>query len=229
MKDATDITVILDRSGSMDMIKADTIGGFNQSLAEQQKEPGECSLTLIQFDTQNAQEYVCNAVPIADVKPLTELTFVPRAGTPLYDALGQAIVRTGERYAAMPEDQRPEKVLFIIITDGEENSSKEYDRAKVFAMVGEQEKTYGWHFIYIGANQDAMAVGASVGVRAMASMTYAPTPDAIHATYTSLSANVKSARIGARAQMGANLGWTDEQRKRARGSGSGSSNRPKGQ
>jgi hypothetical protein len=215
MKDATDITIVLDRSGSMSSIQSDTIGGFNTFIAEQKAIPGDCAVTLIQFDSQNPQEIIFNAVPIADVPALTAATFTPRASTPLYDAMGQAIVSAGIRFAAMPEDQRPGKVLFIVITDGEENSSHEYSREKVFALVAEQKKTYGWTFVYIGANQDAMKTGPSVGVHVNAAMTYTAAGPQTRSVYTSLSANVGNTRRGPQAAAASNMSWTDDQRRKA--------------
>jgi Mg-chelatase subunit ChlD len=215
MKDATDVTIILDRSGSMEAIKTDTIGGFNTFVEEQKKISGECRLTLVQFDSQAAQEVVFDNVPVANVTPLTVETFKPRANTPLYDAVGQAIVRTGERLKAIGDNDRPDKIIFVIITDGYENASHEYSQKKVLEMIEHQTAAYKWQFVYLGANQDALKVGALIGIGAAWAMNYAPTPDGTNAVYTNLSANVAQARSGPRASMSASLGWTDEQRKKA--------------
>lgn len=118
----TDITVVLDRSGSMSAVREDTIHGFNQFLRDQQKVPGEATITLNQFD--DIFEHVLKASRIADAKPLDDRTFVPRGFTALLDAIGRSINETGERLKNMGEDQRPGKVVFVILTDGHENYSK---------------------------------------------------------------------------------------------------------
>lgn len=171
--DATDITLILDRSGSMSAIADDIIGGVNSLLDEQKKTPGDCRFSLVQFDTQDPYEIVTDALPIGEVKPLSKDTFNPRGGTPLLDALGRGIVATGERLKAMPEDQRPGKVLFVIVTDGQENASREYKRERIMEMVREQTDVYKWTFVYIGANQDAIQEATSFGVSASNAMSYA--------------------------------------------------------
>lgn len=167
----THITVILDRSGSMQSVRSDVIGGFNTFLDEQKKTPGECTFTLAQFDTNDPYEVLRDFAPLNEVQPLGD-EYLPRGGTPLYDAVGRGIIDTGHRLARLPEDQRPGKVIFVIITDGQENSSREFTRDKVFEMTRHQQEKYSWQFVYIGANQDAMAVGATLGVAAANSLTY---------------------------------------------------------
>lgn len=133
--DCTDITILLDRTGSMASAVTDTIGGFNTFLQGQKAEPGRCLLSLVQFDDIDPQEIIHDAKAIAEVPELTGETFVPRGRTPLLDALGKAIVRTGQRLAALPETDRPNKVIFVILTDGQENASREYTRPQVFDMI----------------------------------------------------------------------------------------------
>lgn len=178
----TDITIILDRSGSMASIQADTIGGFNSLLEDQKKQPGEVNLTLVQFDTGNPFEVIHNAVKLADVPPLTDKVFVPRGGTPLRDAVGRGIVATGERLRNMDEADRPGKVLFVIMTDGEENSSVEYTAKQIKEMIGHQQNVYKWEFMFVGANQDAVMTGMDYGISQVRSVTYAA--NAIGATNT---------------------------------------------
>src|SRR6476620_7328202 len=129
MKNETDVTVILDRSGSMEAIASDVIGGFNQFLAEQQRHPGDCRLTLVQFDDRYEVLYL--ARPIADAARLTADTFEPRGSTALLDAIGRTIDATGARLAALPEAERPNRVLLAIVTDGQENASVHYTRDRV--------------------------------------------------------------------------------------------------
>ena len=131
-----DITVVLDRSGSMEAVADDTIGGFNHFVKDQREEAGSACLTLVQFDTE--YEFVHRALPIAEVPRLTRQTFRPRGGTALLDALGRSINETGARLAAMPEAERPGRVVFVVLTDGEENSSREFHAAKVGQMIAHQ-------------------------------------------------------------------------------------------
>lgn len=165
--DYTDITVLLDRSGSMASIKTDMEGGFSVFLEDQVNLPGKCLLTLAQFDTQYDVVYEG-----LDIKIVPRLDLQPRGGTALLDAMGRLITETGERLAKLKEDQRPGNVIFVIITDGEENSSHEWTHERVMELVKRQTDDYQWNFTYIGANQDAIAVGRSIGVPMASSLTY---------------------------------------------------------
>lgn len=167
----THISVILDRSGSMEAIRSDVVGGFNSFLKTQQEAPGECTLTLIQFDGENPYEILRDCVIVKDVKPLGS-EYQPRANTPLYDAVGRGIADTGSKLEKMEEKDRPSKVVFVIITDGLENASKEYNSAKIAEMTKHQTEKYGWEFIYLGANQDAIAEGAKFGMVAGQAASY---------------------------------------------------------
>lgn len=169
-KDLTDITVVLDRSGSMSNVRVDTIGGFNVFLEEQRKAPGSAKLTLVQFDHEFTR--VVDAIDVENVAPLTDLTYIPRGNTALLDAIGRSIVETGQRLAALPEMERPGIVVFAIITDGHENASKEYSRGAVFDMITLQREKYSWQFLFLGANQDAIAAGQSFGIQAGNAATY---------------------------------------------------------
>lgn len=198
-----EIVVILDRSGSMENMAKDMRGGFNAFVAEQKKEPGECTLTLVQFDTQ-AIETVYTARPIAQV-PL--LVLEPRAGTPLNDAIGQTINSVGARFAALPEDGRPGKVLVLIITDGEENSSREFTRPQIKAMVERQIKDYQWQFVYLGANVDEFREAASYGIGAASTAGY--TGQTVNAAFSGTS---DSAKLFRSANYGASFSYTDDQK-----------------
>ena len=158
----TDISIVLDRSGSMSTVRSDTIGGFNTFLAEQKREDGDVTLTLAQFDTD--YEIVHPGIPLNDVPELTDETFVPRGMTALLDALGRTINETGARLSAMPEEQRPGRVIFVIITDGKENSSREFTKNVINSMIAHQSEVYDWDFVFIGANQDAIKSGARMGI-----------------------------------------------------------------
>ena len=160
----THIYFVLDRSGSMGSIADDVIGGFNAFLANQKAEGDDALMTFVQFDSQNAQEYLCVNTAIGTVRELNAQTYVPRGGTPLYDAMGftlsLALQREVELKAA---GQHAENVVFITFTDGHENASREYTRERIFNLVSLKQEE-GWTFVFMGANQDAYAAGDSVGV-----------------------------------------------------------------
>ena len=203
---ATDITVVIDRSGSMHSCRADAEGGFNAFVAAQAALPGEALLTLVQFDTE--YEFVHRGVPIKQVPPYS---LVPRGGTALYDAVGRAILETGARLAAMPEAQRPGLVLFAIITDGEENSSREISDARLKEMIEHQTAQYAWQFSYLGANQDAIMAAAKMGIAPGAAMNYAVRNSGV--AFDNLSASFSRRRMQAEAGMpAAALSFTDKER-----------------
>lgn len=183
----TDISVLLDRSGSMHAIKTDTEGGFAAFIDEQKKTPGRCQVTLAQFDDQ--YEVVYSDQPLAAV-PALDLR--PRGSTALLDAIGRLVSSTGERLAALPEGDRPGSVIVVIMTDGLENASREFTGPAVKSLIAEQSEKYGWTFVYLGANQDAIAVGESLGVNRDRAMTYAG-PQAA-AAMRSTGANISSYR-----------------------------------
>lgn len=171
MADFTDITVLLDRSGSMSSIKSAMESGFNEFLMQHRAAPSS-RLTLVQFDTDNPQEIVYSARPITDA-PSLDLT--PRGGTPLLDALCRTIDTTGLRLKGMDAANRPDRVLFVIITDGQENSSHEFKREHVKERITRQSSVYKWQFVYLGANQDAFAEAASLGISRGMTANYAAT------------------------------------------------------
>ena len=153
--DLTDITLVVDRSGSMEQVQKDAQGGVNSFIKEQAKEPGEALLTLVQFDTE--YEFLHEGVPISQVP---EYKLVPRGMTALLDAVGRAINETGERLSKMKEQDRPGLVIFVVMTDGLENSSKEFSKDLIKEMIKRQQEKYNWHFTFLGANQDAIATAS---------------------------------------------------------------------
>ncbi|WP_340536811.1 vWA domain-containing protein [Nocardioides sp. GXZ039] len=163
----THVYFLLDRSGSMQSIKTDTEGGFAAFLDEQRAAPGSCRVTLAQFD--NVYEEVYRDLDVADVPPLA---LVPRGSTALLDAIGRLVTDAGARLAALPEDQRPGTVIVAIMTDGLENASQEWTHPAIKALVEQQSNDYAWQFMYMGADQDAVEVGTSLGVSADHSLTY---------------------------------------------------------
>jgi len=157
--DLTDITMVVDRSGSMDEIRSDAEGGVNAFIENQAKEPGEALLTLVQFDTE--YEFLCKGVPITQAP---EFKLVPRGSTALLDAIGRAMIETGQRLEAMAEQDRPGLVIFVVMTDGQENSSQEFSKAKIKEMTQLQQETYSWHFTFLGADQDSFAEAQQMGI-----------------------------------------------------------------
>lgn len=165
--DLADVTVVVDRSGSMQACQQEAENGVNHFIDEQRKQPGDCLFSLVQFDTE--YEFVHKGKPIADVG---QFTLVPRGMTALLDAVGRAINETGERLSAMNENDRPGLVAFVIVTDGQENSSHEFKRAQIKEMIERQQSQYQWKFTFLGANQDAFAEAAGLGIAASASASY---------------------------------------------------------
>jgi len=167
--DLADVTLVVDRSGSMSSIREDAEGGINTFVQEQAKQPGEALLTLVQFDTE--YEFVHRAVSVSRVP---HYKLVPRGNTALLDAVGRAINETGERLAKIPANDRPGLVVFVIVTDGQENSSKEFSKAKIKELIEHQQSKYNWQFTFLGANQDAFAEAGGLGIRAAGAATFAP-------------------------------------------------------
>lgn len=163
---ATEIVVVLDRSGSMQRIRSDMEGAFDHFIAEQRLGPGECHVTLTRFDDTFESVYVHK--PIAEV---AKLELIPRGGTALWDALGKTIGLVGGRFASLPEHERPGRVVVLVITDGFENQSKEWDAARLRAAVEHQEKKYGWQFIYLGCTPGAALEAGEIGIKNMANYT----------------------------------------------------------
>ena len=199
-QDYTEIAIVLDRSGSMASIKTDTIGGFNEFLKTQQAVPGEARLSLIQFDHEYERVYI--GLPIQDAKPLDETSFVPRGQTALLDAIGITIVELGQRLAAMPEAERPGKVVFVILSDGYENHSKEYSKQKILELIKQQSEVYKWEFVYLGANQDAIAEAGQLGIVAANALTFVADSERTRHAFAATAKNVASYRTGAKASAG---------------------------
>jgi len=170
-KNLTEVIVIADRSGSMESIRADAIGGFNAFLKEQQEDKtGKCLLTYVQFD--NDYEIVHNGIDIKDMKPLDNSTYVPRGTTALLDAMGRTINTVGARLEKTPENERPGNVVVVILTDGQENASREFTSVKIKEMVEHQSEQYDWGFIYLAQNIDAITSGGDIGIQYQSAKAY---------------------------------------------------------
>jgi hypothetical protein len=189
----TEIGFVLDRSGSMTSMAAEAIGGFNAFLASQQKLPGDAHLTLVLFD----HEYLvaCDGVPIKGVQPLNSHTYVPRGTTALWDAIGRTVNTIGERLDKTPEPERPAKVIIAILTDGLENASQEFGPKAIHALITHQREKYSWDFVFLGANQDAILVGESLGLAACCSVTFDEGPGGPSKAFNAVSQYVGTARI----------------------------------
>lgn len=197
----TDITIVLDRSGSMSSVRDDTIGGYNEFLRTQRAgdAAGECRVSLVQFD--DVYEVVYAHKKAADAPDLTTETFVPRGSTALLDAIGKTISTLGDRYRKTQEDRRPGKVLFVIVTDGGENASKEYAHDRVMEMIREQRDVWKWDFVFLGANQDAIQTGASLGLGFAKSMSYASNADGTAAAFAAVGSYAVRTRSMATADV----------------------------
>ncbi len=211
----THIYFLLDRSGSMQAIQEATVTGFAAFVGEQRQVAGRCRVTLAQFDTRYEEIYA--DIPIAEVGPLD---LRPRGSTALLDSIGRLVNTAGQRLAALPEDERPGTVIVAIMTDGMENASREFTYAQIRALIEQQTDDYAWQFLYMGANQDAIEVGARIGVAADHSITYAP--DAAAEAFAASSASMASYRDAMAAGMPApearrRSRFTDDQRKQAGG------------
>ena len=160
----TELVFIIDRSGSMGGLESDTIGGFNALLKEQQGVEGDAMVTTVLFDDK--YEILHDRVDIRGVKPLNDKDYTVRGSTALLDAVGKTINKVRAAQKGTAEEFRAEKVMFVIITDGHENASCEYTAEWVRERVERQKKKYGWEFIFIGANMDAIAEAAKIGIAA---------------------------------------------------------------
>ena len=195
----SDITVVLDRSGSMACLVDEVIGAFNTFVDEQQQVAGQASFSLVQFDDR--YEVYLDAVDLAKVGRLDRTTYVPRGMTALYDAVGRAIVATGTRLAALDEAERPDKVVFRIQTDGMENASRAFDAATRQAMIRHQQDKYAWEFVFLGANIDAGSVAEEIGIARDKALQYANNADGTRAAFAAVSDNLAGFRRGDRQHM----------------------------
>ena len=169
-KNLTEIVFILDRSGSMSGLEADTIGGFNSMIEKQKKENGEALISTVLFD--NVSEVIHDRVPVQKVEPMTDRDYSVRGCTALLDAIGGAIHHIGNVHKYARIEDVPEHTLFVITTDGMENASRRYDNEKVKKMIERQKEKYGWEFLFLGANIDAAKEAACFGIGADRAVNY---------------------------------------------------------
>lgn len=188
----TELVFILDRSGSMTGLEKDTIGGFNSMIEKQKREEGEALVSVVLFDHET--EVIYDRVPIAQVKPMTTEQYYTRGLTALMDAMGGAIhhIKTIHKYAR--EEDRPEKTIFIITTDGYENASRKYSSEKVKKMVEHEKEKYGWEFLFLGANIDAVKTAGDIGIESNRAVDFVCDEEGTRLNYDVISDTVARVR-----------------------------------
>jgi len=212
MKNYTEIVCLIDKSGSMGMIRKDTIGGFNTFLESQKLEPSEAKLTLTLFNTEIQNIY--ESSPLNEVFQLNEYNYIPSGGTSMYDAICLTIDSLGRRLSELNEDERPEKILFVILTDGEETSSLRFNKNDVNNKIKLQSEVYSWQFVFLGANLDASETAKSIGISANNAMQFASTPDSASLAFTNTSNYLKRTRgmTAAQYSVSLNSAFTDTEK-----------------
>lgn len=191
-KDLTEIVCVIDRSGSMINMCQEAIGGFNSFLEDQKKEVGEAKLTLVLFDHEYKKIY--DGASITNVLPLDNKSYQPRGTTALLDAIGRTVDDVGQRLSTISEEERPEKVIVSIMTDGYENASKDYSLDKVREMITHQRDRYQWEFVFLGSSLEANKMAANAGI-AMANISgFAATGDGVKAAYATISTRTSNYR-----------------------------------
>jgi Mg-chelatase subunit ChlD len=207
----TQITIVLDRSGSMASVREATISGFNEFVDGQKAVPGDARLALILFDSENSYEVVFDRA-LRDVPDLTAETYNPRGGTPLLDALGRAISELGAKLSKMPAQERPGKIVIVTMTDGLENASENYTAAQIAGLIKHQREVYKWEFLFLGANQDAILTGEELNIPRTNSVTYVACAAGTENVMRATASNVASFR---KTGSHAGLNYTEVQRKAA--------------
>ena len=190
-KNLTELVFILDRSGSMSGLEKDTIGGFNSMLDKQRREDGDAVITTVLFDHE--YELLHDRIPLAGVSNITERDYYVRGTTALLDAIGLTIRKTVHARRHTAESMRPDKTLFVIITDGMENASREFRAGQIRAMI-EEEKRYGWEFLFLGANIDAISAASKIGISADRAVNYHADAEGTRLNYEVLSETISNVR-----------------------------------
>ncbi len=202
-KELTEIVFILDRSGSMGGLESDTIGGYNAMLGKQKAALGQATVSTVLFDDHC--EVLHDRLEINSVVPMSDKEYFVRGCTALLDAIGGAINHIGNIHKYAREEDRPEKTIFIITTDGMENASQQYNYARVKMMIERQKEKYGWEFIFLGANIDAVEVASRFGIGADRAANYHADREGTQLNYEVVSEAICSLR----ASKTINDGWKD--------------------
>lgn len=192
-KNLTELVFILDKSGSMHGLENDTIGGFNSMLEKQKELDGSCVITTVLFDTY--YQLLHDRIDIRAVNPITEKEYTVGGCTALLDAMGKTIEKIAAVQKNTAEDYRAEKVMFVIITDGMENASRFYNVSQVKEMVNLQKEKYGWEFIFLGANMDAVETAGRFGIGADRAVDYVPDKQGTKLNYETISDTVSEYRV----------------------------------
>lgn len=190
--DLTELVFILDKSGSMSGLEDDTIGGFNAMLAKQKKESGQAVVTTVLFDDH--YELLHDRTDIHGIRPITDKEYFVGGCTALLDAVGKTIHKIGNAQKYTSEDLRAGKVLFVITTDGMENASREYSYDKIKGLIERQKEKYGWEFIFLGANIDAVSTAAKFGIHADRAANYHADSEGTNLNYSVVSQAVSELR-----------------------------------
>lgn len=194
-KNLTELVMILDRSGSMGGLESDTIGGYNSMLKKQREEEGEVLVSTILFDDRS--EVLYDRVPLEKMPQMTEKEYYVRGCTALLDAVGGAIHHIASVHKYAREEDRPEKTIFVITTDGLENASREYSYGRVKKMVEQQKEKYGWEFLFLGANIDAIETAGRFGISADRAANYNSDREGTALNYEVLAETVCKMRVAA--------------------------------
>ncbi len=194
-KNLTEIVFILDRSGSMSGLEADTIGGFNSMIEKQKNAEGEALISTVLFD--NTSEVIHDRVSVQNIKPMTRDDYTVRGCTALLDAIGGAIHHIGNVHKYARNEDVPEHTLFVITTDGMENASRRYDSEKVKKMIERQKEKYGWEFLFLGANIDAVETARRFGISEDRAVNYHSDSEGTQLNYEVLSEAICSVRCSA--------------------------------
>lgn len=202
-KNLTEMVFILDRSGSMSGLEADTIGGYNSLLEKQRNETGEAVVTTVLFDDR--YEMIHDRVAIKKIKDITSKEYFARGMTGLLDAIGKTINHVGNRHKNALESEVPHKTMVVIITDGYENASREYSLLQVKKMIEHQKEKYGWEFLFLSANIDAVSTAASFGISADRAVTYEADSEGTRINFEAVS----KAQSAIRNQMPLKSNWKD--------------------
>ena len=213
-KGLTELVFILDKSGSMGGLETDTIGGYNSMLAKQQEVEGECHITTVLFD--NNYELLHDRIDIKAVSPISEKEYQVGGSTALLDAIGRTIHKIGNAQKHTADDYRAEKVMFVIITDGEENSSREYSAEKIKAQIERQKEKYGWEFVFLGANIDAIETAGRFGISADRAQNYHSDSEGIELNFRVMSEVVAEYRECSEISKGWNNEIQKDYKKRGR-------------
>lgn len=191
-KDITELVFILDKSGSMSGLEKDTIGGYNSMLEQQKKETGQCRVTTVLFD--HHYELIHDRIDIREIRPVTDKEYVVGGSTALLDAVGRTIHKISMVQKNTLEEFRARKVMFVIITDGEENASRQYSLPEVKKMIQRQKDRYGWEFIFLGANIDAVETADRFGIGADRAADYLADAEGTELNFRMMSQTVTAFR-----------------------------------